>query len=76
MAAAATAAQGSWGTGSKETIPVFRADHPFLFLIRHKPTGNILFMGRLTSPTGEELPGHVPGPRPDRVMVDAGGMFR
>ena len=29
---------------------VFRADHPFLFLIRHRATGCILFMGRMTNP--------------------------
>jgi len=29
---------------------VFRADHPFLYLIRHGPTGALLFLGRLESP--------------------------
>jgi serpin B len=28
----------------------FVADHPFVFLIRHVPTGQILFLGRLTDP--------------------------
>jgi serpin B len=32
-------------------IPVFRADHPFFFLIRHNATGSILFMGRVLNPT-------------------------
>jgi len=33
-----------------QPIPVFRADHPFLFLIRDTKAENILFMGRLTNP--------------------------
>jgi serpin B len=29
----------------------FRADHPFVFLIKEKQTGSILFVGRMTDPT-------------------------
>ena len=31
--------------------PTFRADHPFVFLIRERKTGSILFAGRMTDPT-------------------------
>ena len=30
--------------------PIFKADHPFLFLIREKTSGSVLFMGRLNEP--------------------------
>lgn len=46
-AAAATAVV----TGSKGVLtPVFQADHPFIFLIREKLTGSILFLGRCVEP--------------------------
>jgi serpin B len=32
---------------------VFDADHPFLYLIRHKETGTILFMGAFDSPSSQ-----------------------
>jgi hypothetical protein len=39
------------GKKSKEPEPkIFRADHPFLFLIRDTITGSVLFMGRVSSP--------------------------
>jgi serpin B len=32
---------------------LFKADHPFIFLIRHNATDEILFLGRVVNPKGE-----------------------
>ena len=32
-------------------VKEFRADHPFLFVIKHEPTGAVLFIGRVLDPT-------------------------
>ncbi len=39
------------GTESFHEIPVFKADHPFVFVIQDSETGNILFLGKLTNPS-------------------------
>jgi len=48
-AAAATAAVVA-ARGRAQPLPELRADHPFLFLIRDRATGAILFLGRLVDP--------------------------
>ena len=51
-AAAATAviAVGGAAFPVSTKTPVFRADHPFIFLIVDDETGAILFAGRVTNP--------------------------
>ena len=50
-AAAATAVEMSRESVSMD--PVFKADHPFIFLIRENSTGSILFMGRAANPASK-----------------------
>ena len=51
-AAAATAVVMAAGSVPRPATP-FTADHPFIFLIQQKGSGNILFMGRMSDPTTE-----------------------
>ncbi len=34
----------------EDIIPIFKADHPFIFIIQQKDNGNILFIGRVINP--------------------------
>ncbi len=48
-AAAATAVIMGY-VGMPPPVPEFRADHPFVFMIRHNASGSILFLGRVVNP--------------------------
>jgi serpin B len=50
-AAAATGAEmATLSLPSRPAVPVFRADHPFVFAIRDLRTGVVLFLGRVVQP--------------------------
>jgi serpin B len=49
-AAAATAVVIRATSAGPTQTPVFRADHPFLFVIRDNHSGSILFIGRVMNP--------------------------
>jgi len=50
-AAATVVMMAATGVPRPVTPVAFVADHPFLFLIRHRPTGCVLFVGRVADPT-------------------------
>ncbi|MFH1770679.1 MAG: serpin family protein [archaeon] len=50
-AAAATAIMMG-ATSAGPMYPIFKADHPFIFIIQEKSTGSILFMGKVVNPRG------------------------
>ena len=47
------AAATGFGSSSSSAPPSIVADHPFLFVIRDKLTGTLLFIGRIEDPTAE-----------------------
>ncbi len=49
-AAAATAVIMMTKTAMPREVPEFRADRPFVFLIKERSTGSILFLGRMVKP--------------------------
>lgn len=53
-AAAATGVVMKLTSAMPDRTPVFRADHPFLFMIRDNTSGSILFFGRVSDPRPQD----------------------
>jgi len=53
-AAAATAIRMMRGLAGGRDMPEFRADHPFIYTIRHRKSGVTLFMGCLKTPPSKQ----------------------
>lgn len=49
--AAAATAVVMMTTSMRSPLPIFRADHPFIFMIKDNQTGSILFMGKVVDPS-------------------------
>ena len=49
-ATAGTHAVGAAAGYNDHPPPIFRADHPFVFLLRERRSGAILFLGRVLNP--------------------------
>ncbi len=50
-AASAVVMSGPGGVAPSAPPSAFKADHPFLFLLRHVKSGAVLFMGRVSDPS-------------------------
>ncbi|XP_055357742.1 leukocyte elastase inhibitor-like, partial [Paramacrobiotus metropolitanus] len=53
VASAATAERFVLCRAPRETRVEFAADRPFIFLLRHERTGNILFIGHVVDPSAK-----------------------
>jgi serpin B len=49
--AAAATVLAARGKSKRPPTPMLKIDRPFIFLIRDKPTGTVLFIGRMSEPT-------------------------
>ena len=61
----------STSTSIQPPVPLFRADHPFLFGLRDAHTGGLLFLGRMTDPAAATAAATVPEPNAAALLLTA-----